>query len=400
MTRLLQTLAAVLLGVGSGIAGEPPPADTKALVEGGNAFAIDLYKRLAAEKGNAVCSPYSVSAALAMTYAGARGDTAAEMAKLLGFAELGERVHPAQADLARRLQGDPAKGQPEFHVANALWGQRGYGFKPEFLKLTQANYGAGLREVDYVGDTEGARKTINGWVGDQTKGKIPELIPPKILDESTRLVLTNAVYFKGSWLNEFDAKLTGDDKFRVTPTETVPVRMMRRNGPAAFFEGDGVKVARLPYQGDTKSMLVVVPDDVAGLATLEGKLTAELVAKWRGDLHEGEVTLRLPKFKATAKSRLGDALKAMGMPSAFDAGKADFTGMTDKERLFLSAVIHKAVVEVDEKGTVAVAATAVVAALSSGGPPSVTVRADRPFLYLIVDDATQAILFVGRVAKP
>ena len=400
MTRLLRTLAAVLLGVGPGLAGEPPPADTKALVGGGNAFAIDLYKRLAREPGNAVCSPYSVSAALAMTYAGARGETAAEMAKVLGFAALGERVHPAHADLARRLQGDPAKGQPEFHVANALWGQRGFTFKPEYLTLTQANYGAGLREVDYVADTEGARQTINGWVGDQTKGKIPELIPDGVLSVNTRLVLTNAIYFKGSWRHEFDAKATADDKFRVTATETVPVRMMSRSGSASYFEGDGVKVVRLPYRGDTKSMLLVVPDDVAGLATLEGKLTAQLVAKWRGGLHEGDVTLQLPKFKATAKSRLGDALKAMGMPSAFDAGKADFTGMTDKERLFVSAVIHEAVVEVDEQGTVAVAATAVGAALGSGGPPSVTVRADRPFLYLIVDDATQAILFVGRVAKP
>ena len=400
MTRFFKSVAVVgVLVVAAGHSPAAPPEDAKALVEGGNRFAIDLYKALAAEKGNVVCSPYSVSAALAMTYAGARGDTAAEMAKVLGFAQLGDRVHPAQADLAQRLKGDPAKGQPEFSVANALWGQRGYGLKPEFLALTQASYGAGLREVDYVADTAGARKTVNGWVGDQTKGKIPELIPDGVLGSDTRLVLTNAIYFKGSWLNEFLTKDTTDGQFRVTPTETVLVRMMSRSAQAAFFEGDGVKVVRLPYRGEAKSMLLVVPDDVAGLAAVEGKLTAGLVAKWQAGLHVGEVALTLPKFKATGKSQLGEALKRMGMPLAFDRAKADFSGMTDRERLHIAAVIHEAVVEVDEQGTVAAAATAVVMAGDSARRV-IEIRADRPFLFLIVDDATQAILFAGRLAKP
>ncbi len=406
MTRLFKMVAAVAAlavpGCTAPAAPEPPavpPADAKALVEGGNAFAIDLYKRLAAEPGNVACSPYSVSAALAMTYAGARGDTAVEMATVLGFTALGERVHPAQAHLAWRLKGDGTKGLPEFHVANALWGQRGYGFRPEFLTLTQANYAAGLREVDYVADTEGSRKTINGWVGDQTKGKIPELIPGGVLSGDTRLVLTNAIYFKGAWLNEFLTKDTTDGKFHVTPTETVPARLMSRTAPAAFFEGDGVKVVRLPYRGDTKSMLLVIPDDLTGLTAVEAKLTAEQVAKWRAGLHKGEVMLTLPKFKVTGKSRLGEALEQMGMPSAFDEAKADFTGMTEREKLFIGAVIHEAVVEVDEQGTVAAAATgATVTARSL--PRVVEIRADRPFLFLIVEDATQAILFAGRVAKP
>ncbi len=384
-----------------------PPADAKALVEGGNAFAIELYKKLAAEKGNVVCSPYSVSAALAMTYAGARGDTATEMAKVLGFTALGDRVHPAQADLARRLKGEPAKGQPEFHVANALWGQRGFAFRPEFLTLTQASYGAGLREVDYIADTEGSRRTINGWVGDQTKGKILELIPAGVLQRDTRLVLTNAIYFKGAWLDEFDAARTSDDRFFVTATETVPARLMRLSISGTFFEGDGVQVLRLPYRGDAKSMLLVVPQAVEGSAAVEGKLTVAQVQKWRGGLGEGDAHLELPKFQATGRSRLGDALKAMGMPLAFDKGEADFSGMTDDpRRLFIDAVVHEAVIEVDEQGTAAAAATAVavpVAGSAPGTPPirrQITVRADRPFLYLIVDDSTQAILFVGRLAKP
>ena len=336
-----------------------------------------------------------------MTYAGASGETAAEMAKVLHIAGLTERVHAAHADLAWRLKGDPAKSQPEFHVANALWGQRGYGFRPEFLALTRTHYGAGLREVDYIGDTEGARRTINGWVGDQTKGKIPELIPLGIVNPATRLTLTNAIYFKGSWLDEFDAKATADDKFHVTPTETVPVRMMNRHGAMSVHEGDGVKVVRLPYRGDAKSMLLVVPDEATNLTAIEGKLTVEQVQRWHAGCKKEDVRLQLPKFKATQKSRLAKTLKAMGMPLAF-SDQANFAGMTDQERLFISQVIHEAVVEVDEEGTVAAAATAVVMGpvpVSAPPPPRrpITVRADRPFLFLLVDDVARAILFVGRV---
>ena len=376
-----------------------PEADAKALVEAGNRFAIDLYKKLAAEKGNVVCSPYSVSAALTMTYAGARTETAAEMAKVLHIAGLAERVHPAHADLAWRLKGDPANGQPEFSVANALWGQRDYGFRPEFLSLTRSHYGAGLREVDYIADTEGARRTVNGWVGEQTRGKIPELFPappPKILDARTRLVLTNAIYFKGAWRDEFDPKLTADDTFRPTSLEPVPVKMMNRHGPMSLHEGDSVQVVRLPYRGDTKSMLLVVPDAATDLAAVEGKLTAEQVQHWRAGLHEADVKLQLPKFKATGKARLDTALKEMGMPLAFSDGGADFSGMTGVKSLYIGAVLHEAVVEVDEVGTVAAAATAVVMQKVSM-PEFVTVRADRPFLFLLVDDVTGAILFVGRV---
>ena len=382
---------------------EVPPADAKAVVEGGNAFALDLYKTLAAKPGNVVCSPYSVSAALAMTYAGARGETAAEMAKVLGFTTLGERVHPSQADLAHRLKGDPAKGQPEFHVANALWGQRGVPFMPEFLALTRTHYGAGLREVDYIGDTEGARRTINGWVGEQTKGKIPELILAGMLTESTRLTLTNAIYFKGSWLHEFPIKDTVDDKFRVTATETVPTRMMHARIQGWCYEGDGVKAVWLPYQGGGKSMLIVVPDEIEGLGAVEGMLTAEQLKRWRDGRESTDVKLQLPKFKATFKSLLGETLRGMGMPLAFDGVRADFSGIVQSSGWFIKDVIHEAVVEVDEQGTVAAAATAVVMNAPISMPRRrriITVRADRPFLYLIVDDATQAIMFVGRVAKP
>ena len=415
MTRFLPVFATFVLLAATGcnmpdrapVIEEPPPpavpeADAKALVEGGNRFAIDLYKKLAAEPGNVVCSPYSVSAALAMTYAGARGETATEMAKVLHLAGLAERVHPAHADLAWRLKGDPAKGQPEFNVANALWGQRGLDFRPEFLTLTRSHYGAGLREVDYVADTEAARRTINGWVGDQTKGKIPELIPPNILTRATRLTLTNAIYFKGAWRNEFDPKLTADDKFHPTPLESVPVRMMNRRGSMSLHEGDGVQVLRLPYRGEAKSLLLVVPGEATNLTAIEGKLTADQVQRWRAGLHEANVKLQLPKLKAMQKSKLADTLKAMGMPLAFINGQADFSGMTDQERLYIRAVIHEAVVEVDEEGTVATAATAVVvtvATVSAPPPPrrTITVRADRPYLFLLVDDVTQAILFVGRV---
>ncbi len=410
MTRLLRIVATLTVLTAAGcnspdtaqpLVEEPrppavPEADAKALVEGGNRFAIDLYKGLAAEPGNVVCSPYSVSAALAMTYAGARGETAVEMAKVLHIGGLAGRVHPAHADLAWRLKGDPAAGQPEFSVANALWGQRDYGFRPDFLTLTRTHYGAGLREVDYVGDSEGARRTINGWVGDQTKGKIPELLPAQILNGPTVLVLTNAIYFKGSWRDEFDPKITADDKFHPTLLETVPVRMMNRRGPMSVHEGDGVQVVRLPYRGEAKSMLVVVPDSATGLAAVEAKLTAGQVQLWRTGLREAEVKLQLPKFKASGKSRLDGPLTALGMPRAFCEVEADFSGMTGQPVLYIGAVQHEAVVEVDEQGTVATAATAVVM-YERRARRMVTVRVDRPFLFLIVDDVTGAILFVGRV---
>ena len=408
MTRLLKAVAVVVAGASAVAAAEVPPiavppADARALVEGGNAFAIDLYKKLAAEKGNVVCSPYSVSAALAMTYAGARGETATEMAKVLGFTALGERVHPAQADLARRLKGDSVKGRPEFNVANALWGQRGVEFRPEFLKLTQANYGAGLREVDYDANPEAARDAINGWVRDQTKGKIPKLLLPGMVTRGTRLTLTNAIYFKGSWLHEFPIEGTVDDQFRVSATETVPIRMMNAHMKGLCYEGDVVKAVRLPYQGGGKSMLVVVPDEVEGLAAVGGQLTSAQVKKWWLATTSADVKLQLPKFKARYNVLLGGILNRMGMTRPFGASTADFGGIVEGEKWSISDVVHEAVVEVDEEGTVAAAATAVIM-LAPISPPSrprhVTVRADRPFLFLIVDDATQAIVFVGRVVKP
>ena len=221
----------------------------------------------------------------------------------------------------------------------------------------------------------------------------------------TQLVLTNAIYFKGAWLHEFDAARTGDDQFRVTATETVPVRMMRLSMEGTFFEGDGVQVLRLPYRGNAKSMLLIVPKEVEGLAAVEAKLTAALVAKWRAGLAEGDAHLELPKFMGLGGASLAGTLSKLGMPLAFDPQSADFSGVADGQRLCLSDVIHKAVIEVDERGTVAAAATATATtAASAPGERTVrrqiSVRADRPFLYLVVDDATQAILFVGRVAKP
>lgn len=381
-------------GPGAGV----PAEDLRAVADGNNAFAIDLYKRLAEKSdGNIVVSPYSISSALAMTYAGARGETAAEMAKVLHFTLPPDRLHPAQAALGRSLRA----GGDEFHAANALWGQKGVRFRGEFLRVTRDNYGAGLREVDFAADPDAARRTINGWVAAQTRDKIRALLHADDLSARTRLVLTNAVYFKGAWASPFSKGGTAPDTFRVAADRTVPVRMMNGHFTCRWFERDGVRLVALPYRGRTRSMVLVVPAAADGLPAVERGLSADRLRAWLDGGSAGEVRLALPVFRATARTRLSSALDGMGMPLAFRR-EADFTGVTDETRLHIDEVVHEAAVEVGEEGTEAAAATAVVTKrpLSGKKPRVLAVRADRPFLFLILDDPSQAVLFLGRVASP
>ena len=254
---------------------EVPLEDLAALVDGNNQFALDLYKKLAeTETGNIFFSPYSISSALAMTYAGARGQTAEEMAKVLGIAKLGDKVHPAHASFAYKLKSVGGKNKPEFHIANALWGQQGLPFKPEFLQLTRANYGAGLQEVDF-GDTENARGTINKWVGEQTREKIPELLKPGALTSDTRLVLTNAIYFKADWLHPFEKTSTKDGPFHRTPTETVVVPFMHQKASVRVAWDGQAGVLELPYVGGDYAMLVVLPNKPEDLGRIQTTLALQ-----------------------------------------------------------------------------------------------------------------------------
>lgn len=375
-------------------------AGVKAVAAGNTAFALDLYGQLRAQEGNLFFSPYSISTALAMTYAGAAGDTEAQMAQALHFDLSQEELHPAFAALDARLKEAQATGDVQLSVANALWPHIDYPFLPAFLELVEANYGVSLSALDYVADPEGARQQINTWAEAQTQGKIKDLIPPNIITELTRLVLTNAIYFKGNWASQFDPARTQDAPFTVQPGQQVVVPMMAQKLECGYGEAEGVQVLELPYVGDTLSLVVLLPTAVDGLAALEAQLTPAALGRWTQRLWQTEVQVFLPRFKVEAAFQLNDALKALGMVDAFSDLRANFAGLDGKAWLVISAVLHKAFVEVNEEGAEAAAATAVVMAMRAAARSEPIFRADHPFLFLIRENSTGSVLFLGRVADP
>ena len=377
-------------------------ADVRAVVEGNNRFALDLYGRLRSGRpGNLFFSPGSLSTALAMTYAGARGQTAEQMAQVLHFRLPPEKLHPAFSDLRRAWDADGEEAGYQLSVANRLWGQEGFDFRPEFLATTRESYGAELAQVDFARQAEPARQRINTWVEEQTQGKIRDLIPPGVLDAMTRLVLTNAIYFKGDWAEPFQKSATKDAPFHVTARQQADVPLMHRQDDFRYWAGDGVKVLELPYGKGDLAMLALLPDEIEGLAALEAGLTAENLSRWLSGLRKREVRVSLPRFTLTSQFQLADVLGAMGMTRAFTPGEADLSGMSSEEELFLSAVVHKAFVDVNEEGTEAAAATGVaVKAVAAIPAEPVVFRADHPFVFLIRDNRTGSILFLGRLVNP
>jgi len=368
------------------------------LVEGNNAFALDLYAELKGEDGNLFFSPFSISTALAMTYAGARGETAAQMKKTL---HLPDKPHAAFKPLLDDLNKRQKRGHYQLSVANALWGQKGYGFLKPFLGLTRGYYGAGLRELDFRQDADAARKVINQWVEEQTNSKIKDLIPQRVLDAETRLVLTNAIYFKGNWAEQFDKLATREEPFILARGKKVNVPMMRQIDELRYMETKDLQVLALPYKGKDLSMVVLLPRKANGIASLEAALTQKQLAGWLARMRSREAHVAFPKFKVTSSFSLGATLGAMGMKDAFRLPPADFSGMNGRKDLYISAVIHKAFVDVNEEGTEAAAATAVVATEAAGEPRGpVVFRADHPFVFLIRDNKTGSILFMGRVMNP
>jgi len=374
-------------------------ADVKAVIEGNTLFALDLYGRLRKEDGNLFLSPYSISTALAMTYAGGRGETEKQMVKVLHFTLEQKQLHPAFAELQNTLNEGGKKGAYELSVANALWGQKGYPFLKDFLAMIKNSYGGGLNEVDFIKATESARTTINTWIEKKTNNKIKELIAPGVLNDLTRLVLTNAIYFKGKWAAQFEKKNTKEAPFILADGKKVNIPMMYQKSDFKYIEKEDLQILELPYRGDDLSMLLLLPRKMDGLPALESQLTKDSLQGWLTSMQgKREVVVYLPKFTMTKEFMLADVLRSMGMTDAFSLPPADFSGMTGKKDLFISAVIHKAFVDVNEEGTEAAAATAVVMRVSSA---QMTVfRADHPFLFLIRDNHSGSILFIGRVADP
>jgi serpin B len=375
-----------------------PAADKTAAARDNNAFAVDLYGKLRTGDGNLFFSPESISTALAMTYAGARTQTAEQMAKTLHFTLPQERLHPALGALMADLNSGGKKRGYQLSVANALWGQKGHDFLPAFLTLLKDDYGAEMHEVDFLRDTEGARQTINSWVEKQTQDKIKDLIARDVLPPETQLVLTNAIYFKGDWNTQFKKDATRDAPFQVSAREKVNVPLMNQTGDFPYFEGESFQALEMPYVGKDLSMVVLLPKKADGLADLEKTLSTDKLADWLAKLHTDEVVVALPKFKLTSQFSLKDTLSAMGMVDAF-TDSADFSGIDGNKNLFISAVIHKAFVDVNEEGTEAAAATAVIAQPTAARINPVF-RADHPFLFLIRDKRSGSILFLGRVVNP
>jgi serpin B len=413
MLSLLPALALTLSLTPSAPEGTQPAPRVQAVLTANNQFALDLYRQLRAQDGNLFFSPYSVNKALSMAYAGARGENAAEMARVLHFDLTAQELHRAYREARKLLNSQdgrkpspPKSGRPRpagpFYLSANLWGQQGYAFQKKYLNLLQECYGAGLRQVNFA-DVESARQTINGWAEFQTDRKIPDLFPPGALNRTTRLVLASAIYFKGDWAHPFDEDQTHKQPFWVNASRHVRVPLMNQTEVFGYFEDGQVQVLQMPYQGQRLAMVVLLPKRVDGLADLEKALTANRLAALLGRMRAQKVDVSLPKFKLTDAFVLNDALSALGMKRAFLPGGADFGGMNGgHEPLYVSAFLHKALIDVKEEGTEAAAASGgVVGTLTASAPKGVAVfRADHPFVFAIRDVRTGVILFLGRVARP
>jgi serpin B len=387
-----------------------PPLEEqpKSLAMGNNQFAADLYGKLRETKGNLFFSPFSISTALAMSSAGARGNTLAEMTKALylptnpheAFGNLHDRVFAHHQDIKRPF---------ELTAANALWSHQGQPWRDEFKAILGKHYQASVIETDFV-KSEAARNAINAWVEKETRDKIKDLLPAGVITPLTRAVIANAVYFKADWKTQFKKELTKDRPFHIDSGEPVDVPMMEQTGEFEYGEteldpesrlADSVQVVEMPYVGGSLSMVMLMPK-THGLNRLESRLTEANLTEWTKDLHKQSVRVRMPRFKfePAGSMKLNEPLKELGMVDAFDDLKADFTGMhSAKDVLYITAVMHKAFVDVNEEGTEAAAATGVVFGLRSAVKET-TFIADRPFLFLIRDVKSGTILFMGRVSNP
>ena len=383
---------------------ELPPGELDTLVAGNNRFAMDLYQALRAQDGNLFYSPFSISLALGMTYAGARGETEAQMARVLHYDLPQTTLHPAFNALDLQLEAqaetpDDSSEPLQLEIANAIWAEASYPFLQEYLDTIAENYGAGIYLADFINRAEAVRSQINKWVSTQTNGKIKDLIPAGALNTLTRMVLVNAIYFKGDWARQFEKDSTYDQSFHALDGSEIKVPMMHQGLTVPYVSGEGYQAVELSYQGGTAAMDILLPDE-GNFEAFEASLDATRLDEIFAGMQSAGVELAMPKFSFTDEFNLTDTLQGMGMAEAFEPDTADFTGMSAQGGLFISDVIHKAFVAVDEKGTEAAAATAVVMRATSAQPYDVQFTVDRPFIFLIRDLSSGQILFVGRVMVP
>jgi len=384
------------------------------LVAGNTDFAFDLYQALPkSDEGNLLVSPYSISQAFAMAYAGAEGDTETEMAEVMGFDLPEDAFHPAfgdlNTDLTEReydefLTENSDASTFQLNIANAVWGQQGYPFAAEYVGVIDDFYGGGFREVDFTADPDAAREAVNAWVAEQTEDRIENILPSGSVDAATRMVLANAIYFNASWMVPFIEAATQDAPFTLLDGEQVTVPLMTQQENVLYAEGENYQAAQLPYFGWDMGMIVILPQEGA-FNEVDAALNAELFAEIREGLSQsGPVNVFLPRFEYEFDLQLGSVMRELGMGQAFDPDAADFTGMLSEEtgeNLYIGEAIHKAFIKVDEEGTEAAAATALTIRATSAMPDEpVEFRVDRPFMFAIVDNVTDSVLFVGRVVNP
>ena len=374
--------------------------DVKTVVEGNTKFALELYQELKTSEGNLFFSPYSISTALAMTYGGAREETAKQMAETLHFSLENKKLHSAFADIQSKLNTIQRKGEIQLDIANSLWPQDRYPFLKEYLVLTKRYYRTEITAVDYERNPEAAQKKINIWVEEKTNNKIKDIIsdPP---DTLTRLFLINAIYFKGNWDSQFKKLATTKMPFFLSESKSIEVSMMRQKNTFIYGENESLQILELPYVGDELSMLVLLPREIDGINDLEESLTEDSLKIWTGNVSRETAEVYLPRFRMTSEFNLNKVLSSMGMNDAFDMNKANFSGMDGNTNwLYIDDIFHKAYVDVNEEGTEAAAATRVGAMGKSEPPPPIIFRADHPFLFLIRDNSTESILFMGRLRHP
>ena len=374
--------------------------DVQALVDAWTGFALDLYRATGGAEENLVVSPSSVATVLAMVLPGARGATASEIAAVLHVGLDPERVAAATGSLDAGLTERAAEDELDLRISNAVWAQAGLGLRPELVRLLGDAFRAGLRQVDFLRDTEGARRAINALVAEQTAGKIPELFDPGAIHPATGLVLTNAIYLQARWLQAFDPDQTRPEPFHLLGGGTTKVDMLHRQASLDYARGDGWRAVELPYRGGRLVMDVIVPDQ-GGFARFQDGLQAGRLGEVLASLKSREVRLALPKFTFDSDLDLGGTLQGLGMRTAFSR-EADFSGITEDQDLYVDRVVQKAHVEVDERGTTAAAATGMTMRLVSMVAPTapVELRVDRPFLFAVRDRTTGALLFLGRVTNP
>lgn len=407
MRQLLAFLVLTLITVGpsqenSGLQNLPETyAEANPIVRGNTAFALDLYSQLKGNEGNLFFSPYSISSALAIAYGGAKGNTEKQMAHVLHFPANKEKLHAEMLQIRTKLDIISDKEKIELNIANGLWAQEDYGFLDEFLQLVHNNYGTATSFVNFITNHETVRKEINGWVGRETRQKIKNALSPGVLSHETRLVIVNGIYFKGDWASRFKKRNTKTKPFWISREQSVKAQLMQQEHEFRYMEKHNLKILELPYIGNDLSMIFILPNSIDGLSELEESLTTKKLNTWLKDLRIFKVDVTVPKFKITSQIGLESTLSSLGMTDAFDPNRADFSAMTPLRPLFIDAVEHSALVEVDEKGTVATATTSISLSCEAHvQPQSATFKADHPFIFLIRENNTGTILFMGRVVDP